>query len=267
MPQDIDLDFYRFIQIPAIADVPYSFCIGKYPVTNAQYERFLNASDFADETLWRGFLKFDEDCIQIGKWANEGQAFVQRNARASKRIEPTLWTDENFGIRNPKNPVVGISWYESNAYCSWLMRHWNELAESIANTTLHPRLLRLPLETEWITAAGGETPNLRFPWDATGKATADIKEIIKYANVEESAIGHTTPVNAYLQGVSSRGVMDMAGNVWEWQGNYSSKSHTELGARGGSYDYYAGSARASFGNSFDPGSCCSFIGFRVVAFL
>src|SRR5262249_40566035 len=68
----IDLDLYRFIQIPQTSEVPYSFWIGKHPITNAQYERFVNASDYATEFYWRGFLKFNEDCIQIGRWGNEG---------------------------------------------------------------------------------------------------------------------------------------------------------------------------------------------------
>lgn len=233
--QNIDLDLYRLIQIPATVEVPYSFCVGKYPVTNAQYERFLNAPDYADETLWKGFLKFNEDCIQIGRWGNEGFSWLLENMNESERIIPENWDDENFGISNPENPVVGITWFESNAYCNWLMRHWNEIAESKANTSLRPRLVRLPLDNEWTIAAGGETPEKRFPWDVPGKATTDIREIVKRANISESSIGHTTSVNAYLRGASPHGVMDMAGNVWEWQMNYRNMKEGWLGLRGGSW--------------------------------
>jgi len=223
--QDIDPDLYRFIQIPATAEVPYSFYIGKYPVTNAQYERFLNAPDYSEPAIWRGFLKFNEDCIQIGRWHEEGWEWFQEEMKDpkkfldKKRVIPKYWNDQNFGISNPENPVVGITWYESNAYCNWLMRHWTEVAESKINTGLLPRLIRLPLETEWVAAAGGETPKNRFPWDAAGKVTTDIKEIMKRANISGSSIGHTTPVNAYLRGASPYSVMDMAGNVWgrQWK--------------------------------------------------
>ena len=243
--QNIDLDLYRFIQIPATAEVPYSFYIGKYPVTNAQYERFLNAPDFGDEPLWRGFLKFNEDCIQVSRWGNEGWDWFQGKSKDSKRIEPRYWSDENFGILNSENPVVGITWYESNAYCNWLMRHWNEVAESKANMGLYPRLIRLPLVAEWIVAAGGQTPENRFPWDGVGKATTDIKEIVKRGNIEESGIGHTTPVNAYVRGASPFGVMDMAGNVREWQANYRDKIGF-LALRGGSWDDNKIGARVLF---------------------
>ena len=264
--QGIDLDLYRFIQIPATAEVPYSFCIGKYPVTNAQYERFLNAPDFGDETLWRGFLKFNEDCIQIGRWGNDW-AWFQENSNENKRIAPYYWIDENLGISNPENPVVGISWYEANAYCNWLMRHWNGVIESKVNTVLRPRLIRLPLEIEWAIAAGGEIPIKRFPWDTAGKATTDIKEIVKRANIKESGIGHTTPVNAYLRGASPHGVMDMAGNVWEWQANYSGKEHDSLSQRGGSWFLIAVAARVSVHERFHPLNRLNDGGFRVVVSL
>jgi hypothetical protein len=140
--QDIDLDLYRFIQIPATDEVPYSFCIGKYPVTNAQYERFLNAPDYGDEILWKGFLKFNEDCIKIGRWGSEGWDWFRENSKESKVIQPRFWNDENFGVSNPENPVVGVSWYETNAYCNWMVHHWNELLESKANMSFCPRLIR-----------------------------------------------------------------------------------------------------------------------------
>ena len=261
---DVDLDLYRFIQIPTTPEVPYSFYIGKYPVTSAQYERFLNAPDFSDETLWKGFLKFNEDCIQIGKWGNEGWDWFQENSKESGRIEPRYWTDENFGISNPENPVVGISWYESNAYCNWLLRHWNEAAESKANTALRPRLIRLPLETEWVIAAGGETPAKRFPWDLAGKATTNIKEIVKRANINESGIEHTTPVNAYLRGGGPHSIMDMAGNVWEWQANYRDMKARSLSLRGGSWSSFEVNARVSIRDLSLPYYRLNDIGFRLV---
>ncbi|PJA26453.1 MAG: hypothetical protein CO189_10755, partial [candidate division Zixibacteria bacterium CG_4_9_14_3_um_filter_46_8] len=269
--QDIDPDLYRFIQIPATAEVPYSFYIGKYPVTNAQYERFLNAPDYSEPAIWRGFLKFNEDCIQIGRWHEEGWEWFQEEMKDpkkfldKKRVIPKYWNDQNFGISNPENPVVGITWYESNAYCNWLMRHWTEVAESKINTGLLPRLIRLPLETEWVAAAGGETPKNRFPWDAAGKVTTDIKEIMKRANISGSSIGHTTPVNAYLRGASPYSVMDMAGNVWEWQANCRNMEEGRLGLLGGSWLYggvFAGDALGfhSFIREYN-------LGFRVVASL
>ncbi len=264
---DIDPDLYRFVQIPQTPEVPYPFWIGKYPVTNAQYERFLNASDYATESYWRGFLKFNEDCIQIGRWGNEGLDWLKEKMGVSKKPPlPECWYHVDLGISNSDNPVVGITWYEANAYCNWLARHWNELAEGHVNSNLHPGLIRLPLDTEWTTAAGGETPSGRYPWDAPDKATTGTWEIVHRANVEESHIGHTMPVNAYLRGVSPHGVVDMAGNVWEWQANYQVMEEGWLILCGGSWRDGEVLARVSF-RGFDllPGDWGYDVGFRVVA--
>lgn len=265
-PADVDLDLYRFIQIPATEEAPYSFYIGKYPVTNAQYERFLNAPDFADKSFWVNFPKYNEDCILIGKWGGTGWDWLQEATKESGLpLKPRFWDDENFGISNPDNPVVGVSWYEANAYCNWLMKHWNELVESRANSRLSVKQIRLPLDIEWTVAAGGESPTGRYPWDVAGKATTDKKEIARRANVAGN-VGHTTPVNAYLRGASPLGVMDMAGNAWEWQANYRNMKEGWLGLRGGSWRNSVNVARVSIRNLNHPFNWDNDIGFRVVVF-
>jgi formylglycine-generating enzyme required for sulfatase activity len=126
-------------------------------------------------------------------------------------------------------------------------------------------LVRLPLDTEWTTAAGGEIPPERFPWDLPGKVTKDEKEIVLHANMKASHIGHTTPVNAYLHGASSHGVMDMAGNVWEWQANYQNMNNGWLGLHGGSWFSNGGYGHVSIRRVDHPDLRFYGIGFRVVA--
>jgi formylglycine-generating enzyme required for sulfatase activity len=268
--KDDGLDLYRFIEIPPQKDskVTYPFWIGKYPVTNAQYERFLNSPDFANPVYWLEFPKFDENCQPIGDWGKAGVDWLRDELKKakSKVLLPRYWEDKNFGISNPNNPVVGISCYEVSAYAEWLFQNWEKLPESKANLSLKPQAIRLPLETEWVIVAGGETPNDRYPWDEVGKATTSLKEILRRANVEESGIGHTTPVNAYPHGRSPYGVMDLAGNVWEWQANYFRKEHDGLGLRGGSWFNVAGRARVSFRFYLPPYLRYFNVGFRVFVF-
>ena len=259
-----DLDLYRFIEIRAAPERPSPFWIGKYPVTNAQYARFLDETDFVKEDFWKGFLKFNKDCIQIGRWKDEGLEWLQKESDG-ERIEPRFWSDDKFGNRNPENPVVGITWYEANAYCNWLCSHWQELTESRATPSLRPRLVRLPLELEWLTAAGGDKPWGRYPWDAPRRATSDKEEIVRRANVAESKIGHTTAVNAYLYGSAPFGVMALAGNVWEWQANYHGVKEGWLALRGGSWFSSREFARVSFRGGFRPQFRDNVVGFRVVA--
>ncbi|MCP4592261.1 MAG: formylglycine-generating enzyme family protein, partial [bacterium] len=55
------------------------FWLGKYPVTNEQYRRYLEANP--------------------------------------DRQEPQYWNDKEFN--QPQQPVVGVSWKEARAYCRW----------------------------------------------------------------------------------------------------------------------------------------------------
>jgi formylglycine-generating enzyme required for sulfatase activity len=264
---DDGLDLYRFIKIKPQKNskVNYPFWIAKYPVTNAQYERFLNAPDFANQIYWLEFPKFDENCKSIGDWGRTGVDWLKVQLKKSKTkiLFPRLWNDQNFERPNPNHPVVGITWYEASAYCEWLFQNWDSLAESKANPATKPQSIRLPLETEWTTAAGGEKPSDRYPWDDAGKETVYLKEILRRANVEESGINYTTPVNQYPLGKSPFGVMDMAGNVWEWQANFYDLDHDSVVWRGGSYEDSQNVSRVSVRNGTLLGSAWRGLGFRV----
>lgn len=263
------LDFYKFIEIPPSEKLPYSFSIGKYPVTNHQYERFINSPDFANPVYWLEFPKFDENCKPIGNWGRTGVDWLKQQLKESKSkvLLPRYWTDNDFGKSNPNHPVVGVTWYEASAYCEWLFQNWDTLTESKANPNIKPQAIRLPLETEWVTAAGGDKPDGRYPWDVAGKMTTSLKEILRRANVSENEIGHTTPVNTYPLGKSLFGVMDMAGNIWEWQVNFTDKALDYPGLRGGSWGYSEDFARVLVRNSIHLSSKWLYSGFRVVVSL
>lgn len=235
----------------------------KYPVTNAQYQRFLEAEDYPAEKYWTGFPKYAEPekkYAQIGDWGNAGYQWLQENWDERKKVLPRYWNNPRFGLSCKTAPVVGISWYEANAYCSWLSAHWDELEEGQQGLA-KPKEIRLPTEAEWILAAGGEQDQ-RF---AFGKLK-DVKDLPRHANTRESALNRTTPVWMYPAGATQEGLMDMSGNVWEWQANYSSNSKQYLALRGGSWFYSGGSVRVSGRFVSGPLIRYYFIGFRVVVF-
>ena len=87
-----------------------------------------------------------------------------------------------------RHPVVEVSWAGARAYCAW-------------------RKARLPTEAEWEKAACGIDGRL-YPWG---------NEAPEGSRARFAAGWHdTTPVNAHPSGASPYGVLDMAGNTWEW---------------------------------------------------
>jgi formylglycine-generating enzyme required for sulfatase activity len=243
------------------------FAISKYPITNFQYERFLQ-SDFNNKSYWIGLPKFDEKSKEMKEtWGDVPWDWLQKESQNKDNdfqdgaLLPRYWRDPRFGIARRNAPAVGISWYEASAYCKWLLENWENLDEGKQGLA-KPKLIRLPLEKEWAIAAGGEDPEDRYAWDKKG-ATTKIEDLPRFANTNKSGINRTTPVWMYPQGESTKGVMDMSGNVWEWQANYRDLKNGWLGLRGGSWDYYAGFARVAIRFNLRPLSWFNYVGFRV----
>jgi formylglycine-generating enzyme required for sulfatase activity len=256
-------DLYSFIPIPD-KNQP-QFYIARYPVTNAQYMRFVNASDFREKVLWLDYPTFDQNGqpvqSDLGEEAwNWLQTSLQNNAPviASRSIAET----EKFGAIRNAAPAVHVSWHAANAYCKWLLTNWSELEEGQTGLP-KPHLIRLPTEAEWVLAGGGEN-NERYAWDQN-QATTAVEEIIRRANVNENGIRRTTPVWMYPQGASPHGVMDMSGNIWEAQANYYDKHKNTSALRGGSWALNHGYARITDRYSRSLSTDSSSRGFRVLA--
>jgi formylglycine-generating enzyme required for sulfatase activity len=260
-------DLYAFVPVVGRDAIP-PYAIGKYPVTNAQYARFLEADDFHEKKYWVDFPKFLEpgkNYERQGDWGNQGYEWLKENWDERKKVAPRYWTDPRFGASRRTAPLVGVSWYEANAYCRWLMENWETLEEGQQPGAFKPKEIRLPTEAEWMLAAGGEN-NGRF---AFGELENPEKEIAEYANTRESGINRTTPVWMYPNGKSPLEVMDMSGNVWEWQANLRGKggfSPESRSLRGSSWYDLQDLARVSPRSHLLPGLRDDLIGFRVALF-
>jgi formylglycine-generating enzyme required for sulfatase activity len=117
-----------------------------------------------------------------------GQAGWWKGIQRSKAPETPRWPEAN-------GPRETVSWFEAIAFCRWLSAR--------TGTTI-----RLPTEWEWQQAATGGDPDREYPWEGGWDAAR--------CNSSESRLDRTTAVGLYPRGATQQGIMDMAGNVWEW---------------------------------------------------
>jgi formylglycine-generating enzyme len=127
----------------------------------------------------------------------------------------------------PDCPAMGINWIHASKYCRWAGK-------------------RLPQEEEWEAAARGVT-HFSYPW---GEKHQSFR-----ANLFGDEDGHrfSAPVGSFQAGASASGVMDMAGNVWEWVDTKKSARllpETRL-VKGGGWTSDKEQARISFRNHVD----------------
>ncbi len=239
------------------------FFIARYPVTNLQYQRFLESDDYDKDYIWQNVAAFDADKkTPTRNMGDEAWKWFQENG--GKDRKPYVWDDPRFGASRRLFPVVGVTWYEAAAYCVWLGRHWSEWPEASSLQLLTSNVqFRLPTEDEWKRAAGGEERD-RYPWQKTpAKLKGD--EIVMVANTSESDLGGTTPVCMYPAGTSPATVIDMSGNVWEWQANLYKKGEPYRSLRGGAWYRDAEDVTASARFSVHPDSWSYNVGLRVCA--
>ncbi|MBI3242718.1 MAG: SUMF1/EgtB/PvdO family nonheme iron enzyme [Chloroflexi bacterium] len=249
------------------------FFLSRFPVTNIQYQRFLDSDDYDKATIWQNVAAFDADQkTPTRNMGDEAWKWFQKNGGKERR--PVYWDDPRFGATRRLFPVVGVTWYEAAAYCVWLSHHWREWPEA---SNLQPPTsnlqFRLPTEDEWEKAAGGkwkdpkvEKEKPRYAWQKTpAKVKGDEIVIAKHANTSESDLGGTTPVCMYPAGMSLAKVMDMSGNVWEWQANLYGKDNNWRALRGGAWYSDAEDVPASARHGSLPGDWGNGYGFRVCA--
>jgi len=225
------------------------FHIDLYPVTNAQFVRFVQEGGYERLELWdpagRDWLA-DVGAHHPAQWV---------------RGDDGRWYERHFGRTRPlvlDQPVVHVSWYEASAYARWAGK-------------------RLPTEAEWEKAAAWDLERRmprRFPW-------GDASPTAEHANLDQRTFAPAA-VGAYPRGASFFGCHQMLGDVWEWTASelvpypgfepfpYAEYSaiHFDRGykvLRGGSWATQALVARNTFRNWDLPQRRQIFAGFRCAA--
>jgi formylglycine-generating enzyme required for sulfatase activity len=188
-----------------------TYQIGKYEVTRGQYRKFIEAGGYEDPAYWsdEGWKWNQSDVIVYAGMYGKFRSVV-RPDKEKKRNHPEHWQPEQewigHGYNHPvfiqtdDHPVVGVTYYEAQAYCKWAGG-------------------RLPTEAQWEKAARWDEKNRRantWPWGDTW----DPEKCNNPEDHNTAGGGYRTnqsaPVGSYPDGVSPYGCMDMVGNAYEW---------------------------------------------------
>lgn len=230
-----------------------AYWIDRSEVTNSMFSQFVNETGYQTEAEKTGY------------------SFVFQNGDLSQ-VSGANWKNPQGsgssidGLEN--HPVVHVTWYDAKSYCNWAGR-------------------QLPIEAQWEKAARGTLP-VMFPWGDSnpggnqGGIFANYADVNLDANWSNKTINDgyqfTAPVGSYTSGASSYGLLDMAGNVWEWTADYYDKTYYSsqsswknptgpiLGnirvIRGGSWGSNDSNLRTADRSWPDPSNFNSGIGFR-----
>ena len=228
------------------------FWMGRYPVTQAQYEAVMGNNP------------------TLGKaWVYDGTEW-----KPDQQIPEKFLGDEK--------PVVGVSWHEAVEFC-------RKLTQSYLQEELRDGEILLPTEAQWEYACRAGTETAFYGGDRLEPDQANYGCSISYNGSKTGEWQQVTtsvgsfPANAW-------GLQDMHGNVWEWcldqfYDSYQRKpealkqdgsnpwtkefsgispsSDTRL-LRGGSWDSYAESCRSACRDHSAPVNRYFSFGFRVV---
>jgi len=212
------------------------FLLARHAVSNLQYQKFVDAGGYGELDLWP--KEIWPHLIDFKDLSGTPAPRYWRNGRHNR-----LFAD---------HPVVGICYYEAAAYCLWSG-------------------FRLPTEAEWQMAASWRIRSAantmrRYPWgDALN---------VNYCNIWASSIGRTVPVHSYEAGASPNDILQLIGNVWEWNdsdfcpadagGNPIVGDMMMKGIRGGAFDtYFACQASSLFRTGLASLARPNNVGFRL----
>lgn len=182
-----------------------AYRIDHTPVANAAYQRF------AMQTGHR--VPFVTESL----WQSYGLIHDYTTVRKF------LWRDRQPPPGRDQHPVVLVRHADAVAYCTWRGQH-------------EGRQLRLPTEEEWEKAARGMDGRY-FPWGNTFDANR--------LNSYDKGPFDTVPVGQYARGQSPYGVLDMAGQVFEWTSTRSQPTPPKYVVKGGSWDDLPGVTRSA----------------------
>lgn len=215
---------------PHLEHIPADYRISKYPITNAQYEAFVQDGGYTER--WR-------HCWTEAGW----------NWRSDEGHHEPNHYGEAFGL--PNHPVVGVAWYEASAFCVWLSAKLNTPVS-------------LPTGAQWEKAARS-TDRRRYPWGS--EITSEHANWTATGIGMTSAVG-IFPKGASPFGVLDLSGNVWEWCLTKWHRDYTVTTNNEAWGvatrvmRGGSFYYDHSYARCAVRSDGDPGYRSDNVGFR-----
>lgn len=163
---------------------------------------------------------------------------------AAKRCTPVAGVDgKTLSPDVAMLPVTQVSWAQATRYCRFVNG-------------------RLPTEAQWERAARG-LDGRAFPWgNELSCAHANWGNFENEGPCAGVAPGRPVAVGSYPSGATTEGVLDLAGNVWEWIDDKYEADRTRRVVKGGSCCSYFVEPRAANRNAWAPGHSDDDLGFR-----
>ena len=190
-------------------------------------------------TRTRALKAFVIDKTEITRSEYAGCVAAHRCKAVPGRFRQAIGSDATL-------PITGVTWFDARDYCRYARG-------------------RLPTEAEWEKAARG-SDGREFPWG--DEPACDRANWGNYDGEGPCATvnpGFPVAVGRYESGASPYGVLDLAGNVWEWVADRYGDEPNRRVVRGGSCCSFFVPPRAANRNAWDPTYRDSDLGFRCAA--
>ncbi|MFH1488611.1 MAG: SUMF1/EgtB/PvdO family nonheme iron enzyme [Pseudomonadota bacterium] len=169
------------------------YYFGKFPVTNALFEIFVDKTGYVTtaERLGFGNVYFPRSQRRVDEKTGK-DILIWNSSLKLQEVQGACWYQPlgpGSSLHHKRsNPVVQVSLEDAMAFAAWTGK-------------------RLPTEEEWEAAARTEKGHC-YPWGNDLKKGA--------CNIEEIEAGDTTPVDRFIDFENDLGIVDTMGNVWEW---------------------------------------------------
>lgn len=213
------------------------------------WEKYIKPSVNQDKPGWAEYInqtyrKTNVESFYIDKYETTYKEY--KDFLKATGYKPLPEWIEKF-IPGDDYPVVGVSWYDADAYCRWKGK-------------------RLPAQDEWELAARGKIRR-KYPWgnrhpDGKNGNFGDVNSDVAWKNIfYDDGYKYLAPADSYSKGVTPEGVYNLGGNAREWTSSINRETGEAI-TKGGSFENAFDDMMAADQRAFKLGAINNTLGFR-----